>query len=175
MKKLLILILPLLFAFSCEKNVIGDFGDPVFVDETEDAINKKGAAFANRTKAWSHKTNQVGAHWMYSWGNVMREEIPENVEFVPMFWGKGSVTQENIDRIKQQVAAGDVKYVLGFNEPDGADQANMSVDEAIALWPQLEEIGVPLVSPATVNPTNQWMKNFMAKADELGLRIDYVA
>jgi hypothetical protein len=112
---------------------------------------------------------------MYSWGNVVREEIPENVEFVPMFWGAGAVNDENINRIKQLVADGDVKFVLGFNEPDGASQANMTVDEAIALWPRLEGIGVPLVSPATVNPTNDWMQEFMQRADELDLRIDYVA
>jgi hypothetical protein len=171
----IVLLFSLLLIVSCEKNVIGDFDEPAFVDGTEDALDKKGAAFANRTKDWSYKTSDLGAHWMYSWGNVKREEIPANVEFVPMFWGKGSVTQENIDRIKGLVNTGDVKFVLGFNEPDGADQANMSVDEAIELWPQLEQIGVPLVSPATVNPSNNWMKEFMRRADEEGLRIDYVA
>ncbi len=174
--KIQIVLLFSIFAFvSCEKNVIGDFGEPDFVDETEDAVNKKGAAFSNRTEDWSFKTSDLAAHWMYSWGNIKREEIPENVEFVPMFWGKGSVTQDNIDRIKQMAEAGDIKFVLGFNEPDGANQANMSVDEAIELWPQLEQIGVPLVSPATVNPNNDWMKEFMRRADQEGLRVDYVA
>ena len=50
----------------------------------------------------------------------------------------------------------------------------MSVDEAIALWPQLETLGVPLGSPATVNPNNDWMKEFMEKAEALDLRIDFV-
>ncbi len=177
MKKYLVLLLSLFFILSCKKNEIGGFDEPPFVNEPQDTteLSKKGAAFANQTLAWSHKTSQLTAHWMYSWGNVVRDEIPENVEFVPMFWGKGSVNQDNIDRIKQLVADGKVKYVLGFNEPDGADQANMTVDEAIALWPELEKIGVPLVSPATVNPNNAWMQEFMSKADALGLRIDYVA
>jgi hypothetical protein len=38
----------------------------------------------------------------------------------------------------------------------------------------LEALGVPLVSPATVNPTNDWMKEFMRRADDMGLRIDYI-
>jgi hypothetical protein len=43
------------------------------------------------------------------------------------------------------------------------------------LWPKLEEIGVPLGSPATVNPNNTWMQEFMKKALTLGLRIDFIA
>lgn len=175
MKNQLVLLLSLLIlTLGCDKNVIGVDGDPN-VEQPESGVNKKGAAFSNQSLAWSHKTSQLGAHWMYSWGNVIRDEIPANVEFVPMFWGRGSVTQENINRIKQLAAEGKVKYVLGFNEPDGAAQANMTVDEAIALWPMLEQIGLPLVSPATVNPNNAWMQEFMSRADALGLRVDYVA
>jgi hypothetical protein len=85
------------------------------------------------------------------------------------------VTDENIDRIKQLVADGKVKYVLGFNEPDNSTQANMTVDEAIGLWPRLEEIGVPLVSPAPVGFNNAWMTEFMQKAEAQNLRVDYVA
>jgi len=51
----------------------------------------------------------------------------------------------------------------------------MTVDEAIELWPRLEELGVPLGSPATVNPTNAWMVEFMQRAKELNLRIDFIA
>ena len=182
-KYITIAIFALLFA-SCEKNIIGDFegvaadpatsGDGGELISEEAKLTKKGAAYANRTKEWSHKTSALNVHWMYSWGNELREEIPENVEYVPMFWGKGSVTAENLDRIKGLIAEGKVKYVLGFNEPDGADQANMSVDEAIALWPQLETLGVPLGSPATVNPSNSWMMEFMERAEAEGLRVDFV-
>jgi len=178
MKKFITILVLSLLIVSCEKNVIGDFEpSPYFGTdlETPADLSKKGVAYTNRAKDWSHKTSALKGHWMYSWGRNLAEEIPENVEFVPMFWGKGSVTDENISNIKQLVADGKVKYVLGFNEPDGADQANMSVDEAIALWPKLEEIGVPLISPAPVNPTNAWMTEFMTRADELGLRIDFVA
>ncbi len=51
----------------------------------------------------------------------------------------------------------------------------MSVDEALELWPQLESLGVPLGSPATVGFNNDWMREFMERADALGLRIDFVA
>jgi hypothetical protein len=177
-KKLFYLLSVLLLFVSCKDNGVGDF-DPIDEPDpdptTEVTTGKKGVAFTNRALDWSHKTNSLKAHWMYSWGNTVSEAIPENVEFVPMFWGKGSVTDDNINRIKSLVEEGKVKYILGFNEPDGATQANMTVDEAIELWPRLEEIGVPIGSPATVHPDNAWMQEFMQRAEEEGLRVDFVA
>jgi len=177
MKKYVIFLAAIAILSSCEKNVIGDFENSSELSPRDLAapIGKKGVAFTNGALNWSYKTSDLKANWMYSWGNTLRDEIPENVEFVPMFWGKGSVTDANIDRIKGLVAEGKVKYVLGFNEPDNSKQSNMTVDEAIALWPRLEEIGVPIGSPATVDPDNNWMKQFMQKAVELGLRVDFVA
>ncbi|WP_170064004.1 glycosyl hydrolase [Jejuia pallidilutea] len=184
MKKFKMILLCLVIFSSCEKNVIGDFdgvaAEPFFPEEEipqlsdAEKLKKRGIAYTNNKAAWSHKTHELAAHWMYSWGRELKEEIPENVEFVPMFWGKGSVNDTELAKIKQLIDEGKVKYVLGFNEPDGASQANMTVDEAIALWPKLEELGVPLGSPATVGPLNNWMKEFMQKAEELELRIDFV-
>ncbi len=185
MKKYISIIIFSLLLIGCEKNVIGDFGGeataPLASDQGSDLISdeaklkKKGASFTSGGKDWSYKTSDLKAHWMYSWGRLPQEEMPANVEFVPMFWGKGSVKDENLAAVKQYIDDGSVKYVLGFNEPDGAKQANMSVDEAISLWPQLETLGVPLGSPATVDPLNGWMDEFMRRVDELGLRVDFIA
>lgn len=177
MKKIVYLLISLVIVTSCEDNVIGDF-DGAEIEQnfsTDDLVNKRGVAFTNSALAWSYKTSEQKAHWMYSWGNVLRDEVPENVDFVPMFWGRGSVNTDNLDRIRGLIEEGKVKYVLGFNEPDGAEQSNMTVDEAIELWPQLETLGVPLGSPATVNPNNEWMTEFMQRAEELNLRVDFVA
>ncbi|MFH6772330.1 glycosyl hydrolase [Gaetbulibacter aestuarii] len=178
MKKFIYIVCFSILILGCEKNVIGDFGASELPAETDptatDAIMKKGVAYTNKAKDWSYKTSDSKAFWMYSWGNDLKEEVPENVEYVPMFWGKGSVTEANLTRIKGLIDEGKVKYVLGFNEPDGANQANMTVDEAIALWPQLETLGVPLGSPATVSPDNSWMQEFMQRADAEGLRVDFV-
>ena len=99
----------------------------------------------------------------------------ENVEFVPMQWGKWNLNEENIARLKKLKDEGKIHYLLGYNEPDGEKQANMSVDEAIALWPKLEEVGLPLGSPAVVGMTNEWIIEFMEKANEKGLRVDFMA
>lgn len=70
---------------------------------------------------------------------------------------------------------GTIKNVLAFNEPDLGDQADMTVDEAVALWPLLETLSVPISSPATSAPLNDWMREFMNKAEANNLRIDFVA
>ena len=64
--------------------------------------------------------------------------------------------------------------MLGFNEPDKADQANMSVQTALAYWPKLQAVGLPLGSPACANPTGDWMKSFMQEAKNRNFRIDFV-
>ena len=67
-----------------------------------------------------------------------------------------------------------VKYVLGFNEPDLESQADLTVEEAIALWPKLEEIGVPLGSPAPASIGNGWLDEFMTQSEMQNLRVDYI-
>jgi hypothetical protein len=49
---------------------------------------------------------------MYSWGTTMAEEIPENVEFVPMFWGK--VPPSDKYCYVKKLIDEKVKYILGF-------------------------------------------------------------
>lgn len=180
MKKYFKLLLLSILIISCEKNIIGDFdgvaGNPIIEEPaTGAALIKKGVCFANRTKRWSHKANELGAHWMYSWGSTMSNNIPENVDFVPMFWGKGSVNTNSIDHVTQLIAQGKINTVLGFNEPDKTEQSNVSVADAIALWPQLEALGVRLGAPSPANVTSDpWLEEFMTAAKANNLRVDYL-
>ena len=119
---------------------------------------------AYKEATWSTRIGRLKPFWHYSWNRDFREEMPDSVEFVPMFWGSGSVNDVEVDKIKQLVNAGVVKNVLGFNEPDLESQSNLTVDEAVALWPKLEEIGVPLGSPAPAGLENGWLDEFMARA-----------
>ncbi len=66
------------------------------------------------------------------------------------------------------------KELLGFNEPDQAKQANMSLEKALAAWPILEKTGLRLGSPACVHPDNEWMKAFMEGVKKRQLRVDFV-
>ena len=67
------------------------------------------------------------------------------------------------------------KYILGFNEPDHADQADMTAQEAADAWPLIEQNshGAKLVSPTTAGPNFKWYDDFFRLCH--GCRIDFIA
>lgn len=83
--------------------------------------------------------------------------------------------RQKVASIREQHTNGICCAMLGFNEPDGRDQANMSVERALDLWPELEAAGVMLGSPAAVKGTKPGMTEFMAGAKSRGYRVDFVA
>jgi hypothetical protein len=90
-----------------------------------------------------------------------------------MIWGASSV---NADSLAEAKRAG--PYLLGFNEPDLAGQANMTVDQALRLWPQLMATGSTLGSPAVAwggADAGGWLDRFMAGAKKKGYRVDFIA
>lgn len=138
---------------------------------------KKGADFSTTTKngSWWGNTINTQAHWFYTWGlSVPVELAPQNCEYVPMFWSGSSVTDANITYVKQLHTQGRANYVLGFNEPDLPDQSNMTVSQALSLWPKLESIGLPLGSPAASWPTRQWIYDFLDSCKLQGKRVDFI-
>jgi hypothetical protein len=184
MKKIIgILFLFGLLITSCDnKFASGDFNfdemkAPTIIPPSPDAkaIGKKGYAITTSSSRWSTKLSIMKAHWFYTWGPNLSDLKPDNIEFVPMQWGRWNIN-DNIALLKNLKEAGKIHYFLGFNEPDGIKQANMTVDEAIALWPRLEEVGIPLGAPVTLqNPvTSTWMIEFMQKAAEKNYRIDFI-
>jgi hypothetical protein len=68
-----------------------------------------------------------------------------------------------------------ISHLLGFNEPDQQDQANMSVEEAIRQWPEMMKSGTRIGAPAPANHFNTWLPTFMRKCDSLNYRVDYIA
>jgi RNA polymerase sigma factor (sigma-70 family) len=117
--------------------------------------------------------SNVGATWYYDW-SATRGSItsPSGTEFVPMIWGAGSVTASTLAQAKQQGSE-----LLGFNEPDMSSQANMSVSQALDLWPQLEATGLRLGSPAVAyggDTPGGWLDQFMSGAASKGYRVDFI-
>jgi hypothetical protein len=115
-----------------------------------------------------------GVSWYYNWSST-GVSIPgtAKVEFVPMMWGARSVTGPALAS-----AAATGKVLLGFNEPDIPGQANMSVEQALSLWPQLEGTGMKLVSPVVARGAavdGSWLDRFMSGAAERGFRVDAIA
>lgn len=122
---------------------------------------------------WREKIELCGARWFYNWNRTLPENIPSGVEFIPMVWnGKPG---DSYLELGEQLRKAGCQNLLGFNEPDQAKQGNMTVEEALALWPKLMETGLRLGSPGCVHPYNDWMKAFMKGVEERQLRVDFVA
>ena len=113
----------------------------------------------------------------YSWSPEPRSgfgSIPEGSAYIPMSWGRyapAANQQPGIDG----AAAGQYDTLLGFNVPDLASQANMTVSDALALWPTLEATGLRLGSPAPAGLNNGWLTDFMDGAEAQNLRVDFLA
>jgi Ca2+-binding RTX toxin-like protein len=117
-------------------------------------------------------------NWYYNWDERALwdvDETPEQASYAPMVWGGAGLDWKEIEQAKKAGAT----TLLGFNEPDDLYQANMSVDQAVALWSQLEATGLRLGSPAPTQHgilgADSWLGRFMAEADKLDLRVDFIA
>jgi hypothetical protein len=116
----------------------------------------------------------VNVSWYYTWQPYTRQIAPpRGVEFVPMIWDKTFLDPEQLELAKN---SGSV--LLGFNEPDKPDQANMTPQQALDLWPKLIATGMRLGSPATAaNPAlpGSWIEQFIDGARARGYRVDFLA
>ncbi|MEU4218867.1 sigma-70 family RNA polymerase sigma factor [Actinoplanes sp. NPDC026623] len=117
--------------------------------------------------------SDVGAGWYYNWSpDDDTMPGPAGVEFVPMIWGRANATAATFAKAKRE---GEV--LLGFNEPDMAGQADMSVDDALAAWPKLQATGMRLGSPAVAyggDTAGGWLDRFMKGARSRNLRVDFI-
>lgn len=124
-----------------------------------DNVTKKGLAGGSADELAALKTT-----WYYNWNSGL-DSTPDR-EYVPIrqtFWWPGfeaAYTKEGYT------------HLLGYNEPDRPDQANISVDTAISGWPGLLQSGLRLGSPAPSDPWNGWLQSFLTKCDQLNYRVD---
>ncbi|MCP2257219.1 Glycosyl hydrolase catalytic core [Streptoalloteichus tenebrarius] len=136
------------------------------------AATKKGVSAAN-VAGVNAALADVRAGWFYTWTSHTRGiTAPSGVEFVPMIWGPSSVTDTDLNRAK---ASGTT--LLGFNEPDLASQANISVERALDLWPRLQATGMRLGAPAVASGGARpggWLDRFMSGAAARGYRVDFI-
>jgi hypothetical protein len=146
---------------------------------------KRGVAYGYHSEAdmRAYDSNVV---WWYNWSlrpdsgvsNGVYRDL--GVEYVPMVWGEPG----DPDDIANEIPA-DVKFLLGFNEPNFFEQADMSAQRAAELWPQVEQVadqlGLTLVSPAVnycgggchdTDPFN-YLDDFFAACQNC--RVDHIA
>ncbi|WP_246262869.1 glycosyl hydrolase, partial [Arthrobacter mobilis] len=130
----------------------------------------KGIGYSDKDSLSRTQIKNLNVAWHYNWGANTHLTAPP---FIPMVKDAVRLLERDaIGKVTAQLPQTRTKHLLGFNEPDHRAQANMSVDEAIRLWPRLQQTGLRLGSPATVSVTSPWLKDFMAKAKARGLRVD---
>ena len=133
----------------------------------------KGICHGGKDTRALRQIRSLNVDWYYRWESTYY--LSPNPPFVPMIKdARRLLEQDAIAKMQAQLPKTNAKHLLGFNEPDHKSQANMSVDQAIKLWPKLEATGLRLGSPATINPTSLWLEDFMKKAGQTGRRVDFM-
>src|SRR5690606_38972334 len=96
----------------------------------------------------------AGVSWYYNWFHQPESAVIHtyqnyNFDYVPMAWN-GAFDKEAMHAFLSTHP--NVKYILGWNEPNFKDQANMTPTQAAAMWPDIEdladEFGLEIVGPA---------------------------
>jgi len=143
------------------------------VTNTTAASLKKGVGAWTFTGA-NQALFDAGVSWYYTWSyDTAGITTPTGVQFVPMIWGAADVSATALNQAKQ---AGST--LLGFNEPDNPNQSNMTVTQAISLWPQLMATGMTLGSPAVATGAaapGSWLSQFMKRAAAHGYPVSFIA
>ncbi|MFO0788449.1 MAG: glycosyl hydrolase [Pirellulales bacterium] len=147
------------------------------------AILSSKRGFAD-TGASYNGLQAAGAGWYYNWGTAPSNIGAFDANFSPMIWGAGQMGSVNY------VLGQNPQYVLGFNEPERSDQANMAVSTAITNWTTISNAtqsynaahgtNIKLISPAVADTGGatggqQWLSNFMSQASANNLKVDAVA
>jgi hypothetical protein len=112
--------------------------------------DKKGIGLAESAGWGDTQLQALHVAWYYSWG--ASSEVSTAVPFVPMVFS-----------LKTIKMAPHAPVLLGFNEPDNSKQSNLSVQDALAVWPQVASQAKRLGSPAMAgNPVSgDWLPLFM--------------
>lgn len=173
---------------------------PAAAAATADAVpsvarsGKKGVGVARLAAQGAYRVQTMNPAWYYTWAPTGITGV-NGVEFVPMVWGAtddydvdsgstepatepsdAAVQAANIQKQVTGVASlGPQPVVLGFNEPDNPGQSNMTVDEALAFWPEVSALATRTVAPAPTHPFDDWYTEFFQRATALGLTFDYFA
>lgn len=117
---------------------------------------------------------RLGASWWYNW--TLSPGSCKASEFVPMIAGKAEKTPAAVASALSKLKSAGYRTVLGFNEPNKADQANLTVAQVIELWPSLTaDPEVRVGSAATSADAKAWFEDFMAQVEAESLRVDFVA
>ena len=173
----------ILFVFSLHLSTLPAFS------QTKSA--KRGVAYGSNSSE-DLSTLSKSVSWWYNWhhqpeSTVINSYANYGFDYVPMAWN-GAFYKEAMHAFLSTHP--DVKYILGWNEPNFKSQANMTPSQAAALWPDIEELadefGLEIVSPAvnycdvcvsengtTYTDPVKYLDDFFAACT--GCRVDHIA
>lgn len=155
------------------------------------ALSQHAANGASPKRGWAGAgadwVNATNSSWYYNWWHTKPgDDASAYGQFVPLI--KFYSTPENLqNKLNTINSYQDVDTLLVLNEPERADQSNVSVQDAIGFWPQVQESlpGHKLVSPAVSDDGNgqAWLNSFMSQVEARNsngnarddLRVDAVA
>ncbi len=130
-----------------------------------------GAPYKGVANSPANEIAALGATWCYNWTTAPQSTDCDDPYFVPMIWGAGDVAGAI-----QAIGNAGYDTVLGFNEPNKSDQANMTVEQAIALWPDMtSDPNIRVGSPAVSDDGRAWLVEFMDAVQANDLRVDFIA
>jgi hypothetical protein len=138
---------------------------------------KRGVG-ANILYKLDFKAMQNRVAWFYNWGSSYNASLEQwavagKVGYFPMLWSDvSSKTEQDVRSYK--AAHPECDYILGFNEPNLTDQANMTPAAAAGRWPKAlalaRELNMKMVAPAMnygtlegYNDPVKWLDEFFAQ------------
>lgn len=124
---------------------------------------------------WHTKPNHDEDGWCTCSDPSGCGEQPGNVAFIPMIWGYHEDNPWHSD--ESDIVEDKYDTILGFNEPNHADQSDLTPLEAAVGWMEIQAMypEKTLVSPAPAGGNTNWFDQFFAECEVLGCRIDYLA
>lgn len=129
-----------------------------------DYVSKKG--WCGSGSGGGNDAERVRATWWYSWSADQQSRT--NQSYVPIRQNLGWPSWREINGLTR------VNHLLGFNEPDRPDQSNMTVAQALAMWPEFMRSGLRIGTPATASP-NAWLYEFVDSVKARNWRLDFLA
>lgn len=148
-------------------------GGVIYSDIFSFYVNKKGLCM-NKDMASNVEATDWDVSWYYNWSISKHNYTSfQDLQFVPMFWTSAPTDKSEVEVLPKR----GYKYVLGFNEPDRPDQANMSVEDAIEGMKPLLNKGLYVGSPAvSIWPSisTDWFQPFMDGMKENDMDMDFI-
>lgn len=139
------------------------------------AVRKRGLCWPvdNKDAVFTFTKPGSKISWIYNWSpNVTPDS--GSLEFVPMAWN-----HVGLDQLPSRCQQSGATAVLGFNEPELADQSNMSAEMAAAEWLRhvepLRKTGLRVGSPGISSAPHaiSWLQDFLKRIRAGGSDVDF--